>query len=271
MALTAISGLVTLATIVFVLLRNDPPPDDTPPTGVSDPRINRAFQLRQSGDLTGAIDVLSGVMKDSPSPAVSGQAAQDRAYVYKLQKDWPYSIADLSTALAFSTSPADRVRLLRDRANAYLEISDIDAALEDYKTLLQLKSDDQDGMAALQALNEFLKPTKGYLFVFPRNGVIRNATELPPAVQKLDQISFLNLRHWWHEIPASEVRYTSTEDEKMARSIVDVLRKARIDVNGPTLLSSTVPRSRRVELWLQIPRPPAAPRVIAPSSRVRRQ
>jgi tetratricopeptide (TPR) repeat protein len=246
----ALMALVVVAVTAFYTWKSARPPVGTAATAVTDPRIARAFELRQNGELDGAIDVLTEVLRGSTPQAVAARAARDRAYVYKLQRNWPFSIADLGTALALSTTQDERVMLLRDRANAYLEIPDVDAALEDYKTLTQLSPDDQDGIAALQALNRFLTPTEGVLFVFPRFGAVRRTTELPPAVQKLDQISFLNVRYWWHDIPATEVRYTSPGDEPMARAVVQALKRNAIDVKGPALLSETVPRSRRVELWL---------------------
>jgi len=142
--------------------------------------------------------------------------------------------------------------VLKDRVNAYLEIPDLDAALADDDTLVRLAPDDRDGIAAREALRAFLTPTQGYLFVFAPNGVIKSATELPGAVQKLDRIGYLNLQFWWHDIPATEVRHTAAADEKTAQAVVERLHSAGVDVKGPTRLSSTVPRSQRIELWLRM-------------------
>jgi tetratricopeptide (TPR) repeat protein len=221
---------------------------------MEDERIGRAFQSRQAGDVDTAIALLTGVLGGTATPAVRAKALRDRAYCYKLQKDWTSSIADLSTALALSASaPSETATVLTDRANAYLEIPDIDAALADYDTLVQLVPGDRDGIGAREALRAFLKPTQGVLFVFAPNGVVNSAAELPVAVQKLDEIGFLNLRFWWHDIPATEVRYTAAADEKTTRAIVERLHAAGVDVKGPTLLSSTVARSHRIEVWLRIP------------------
>lgn len=257
----AAAALLVLAGGVWTYVQRNVPRYAPPGTGVAqvapdvaDERIGRAFQSRRAGEVDAAIALLTEVLGGTVAPPVRAQALRDRAYCYKLQKNWSASIADLSTALALSASarPSETAMVLNDRANAYLEIPDLDAALADYDTLVQLAPGDRNGIGAREALRGFLEPTQGVLFVFVPNGVIKSATELPVSVQKLDQIGFLNLRFWWHEIPATEVRYTAAADEKTARAIVERLISAGVDVKGPTLLSSTVPRSHRIELWLRM-------------------
>jgi tetratricopeptide (TPR) repeat protein len=251
-AMFLVTGLVWMS---LQRVSSAPPPLSTAPSEqVSDERISQAFQMRERGDVDAAIALLSQLLDgSSASPSVRAHALRDRAFCYKLEKNWPGSIGDLSTALALGTRSSDATAMvLKDRADAYLQIPDLDAALADYETLTQLKPDDREGLGNRDVLRAFLRPTQGFLFVFPPPGTFTSAAMLPLAVQKLDQISFLNLRFWWHPIPATQVRYTRAEDEATATTIVLRLRAAGIDGKGPTLLSGTVPRSRRIEVWFTV-------------------
>jgi tetratricopeptide (TPR) repeat protein len=250
-----VAATLTLAFALWTVWQTyvKPPPVANQPEIVSDARIGQALALRERGDVTGAITLLSQLLDGTTPPVVRAQALRDRAFCYKLQKDWAPSIGDLSTALALSTSsPAATAMTLKDRANAYREIPDLDAALADYETLTQLQPEDRQSKVDRDVMRRFLTPTQGFLFVFAPSGVIDSPRGLPVPVQKLDQISFLNLRFWWHTIPATEVRFTTPRDEQTAVEIVRQLESAGLEITGPTLLSSTVTRSRRIEVWLKM-------------------
>jgi tetratricopeptide (TPR) repeat protein len=270
MLLAAGAVLLLLWIAAFTLRRPAPPAQSTVPGGlglVTDAKMQivRAYENRTGGRIPDAIGNLSeGLRLAGGDKAVTRQLYQDRAFCYKLGGDWEKAVADLTSALSIydGMAPAERATMLSDRGDAYFRLRDLELALADYQALaaIQPKAPTviRDYLAAtLRARGSFTTA----FFLFTEVGPIdqNNSSVIPPAIRPLEKFSeYLNLRFWWHQVPAAELRYTSRDDTGLAMRVADILRSGGLVVGSPVLLNSLVPRSRRIELWFQRSKPPGS-------------
>jgi tetratricopeptide (TPR) repeat protein len=229
------------------------PPSSPPPIVTATPPtpLQRALDLRNRRNYAGAIAVLTTALEGGETTSRAAML-RDRAYCYKLLGQWRASIADLSTALTLDTGP-NAVSMLSDRAFGYVNVRDLDAAIADYQALAsRAPRDPAVGMVgALRDAITSSSSRNGPLFLFLPVGPENSPAVIPPEAIRLGYRGFINLRFWWHTPYPEEVRYTSAADAAQATEIVRILRAAGIEnIGGPTLLSTDIPRSRRIEVWL---------------------
>jgi hypothetical protein len=256
--------LISLAFVYWTAKQRQPRPVASDVSSTPGPmdQIRLAYQKRQQGDFTGATAVLSEALRFAKDPAVTRLIYQDRAFCYKLARDWERSIADLTSALAIDAGLGDveRTALLKDRAFAYLQVRDLELALADYGKLVKFDPGSQGIRDALTAILTPRDKSPVPYFVFTEVGTEgqNNPRLLPPAVKRLvpQFATFLNLTFWWYRIPSPQLRYTEPQDAALTAKVADALRAAYFSVEGPVLLSKAVKRRRRIELWF--PRETAA-------------
>jgi tetratricopeptide (TPR) repeat protein len=230
--------------------------------------VNSAYEAFGRNDVPTAIADLGQSLNLNPGSQLLEKIYSDRAYYYRLTKDWDKAIPDLTEALALRASGPDRARLLEDRAFAYIQVRQPQAALVDYAALATLRPNDRNASAARDYLTNMLTRSIGSgdpaVFVIAR---VQSPAQLPQAVQKLDikPASGLNVRGWGNPIPDSEIRYTDMADSVLADKIQSQLQRAGITATGPTHLPAPeIPAgdgsgtagsyskiaSRRIEIWL---------------------
>jgi hypothetical protein len=242
------------------------------PTDTSMALIAGSYAKRQAGNYAGAIADLSQGL-ESPKSKWTAQMYRDRAYCYRLQGNWEKSIADLTTALGMEAGGSQgMLSLLKQRAFAYVQVRDPELALKDYDAALNILPGDAEAKLGQFSLGLVLRePVAKPPFRVIVGQAIDSSEKLPLAVLLLQPkfTKFLTLGWWWNPIPASELRYTDSEDAVLAGDIVATLRSRGVQVNGPILMGGTG-RSRHFELWLSttIEKAPSGSRTASPSSSV---
>jgi tetratricopeptide (TPR) repeat protein len=194
--------------------------------------VAEAYQLREAGNVDGAIATLTRALATEQDPALRSRMFRDRAYAYKLQEKWTASIDDLSQARLLDANGSD----LEDRAFAYLKATNLEAAIRDYEGVGDRKNE--------ASLREVLKPTQpSNVFLFLP---IASASKIPdvPLGHR-----YVNRRFWWHPF-VNQIRYTDAADETEARAIAGRLRQAGISVPEPVPMRALTTKGRRIEVWL---------------------
>lgn len=216
----------------------------------------QAYASRLNNDLTDANRKLTAALILNPEPSLALQVYRERAYCYQLSNNWAKSIEDLTAALAANPTRTEEISLLNARANANINIFQPEAALADYNAVLQLDPANSIAVPGQDWLSKTFKPTQPgtppvFVFLkFTQQTITPDLPDVPPSVKHLypRTVRGLNVRGWANPILKDEVRYSDAQGEKLAQDIVEQLKAAGLELEGPAPIK--VPASSRVELWL---------------------
>jgi hypothetical protein len=239
--------------------------------------FDRGYVRILQGNLSAARDDLSEGIRLAPgiaSAELQVQALRDRAYVFKLMRDWHSSAQDLTAALnlevqtpgQFQSLTAIRAQTLMDRAFVYLQRRDPWSARLDYEQAYGLLGS-RDALARRAYLLSIMPPpnardrTTLYVFVPPGAQPATYTDRLRRVEAAYTPGSFFIQRWFLSELPkVAEVRYFSPRDEEQATLFTGALRLLGFELTQSVLYTDgRAQRSGQFELWLAAAAPPRYP------------